>query len=214
MLGASEILEKDEEVLFILKKHLLVLLKPAFYTILALALWVSGIVFLGFSKITSSFILLIIFLLWIVIVITYAFYEWVIWDFDIYILTDKRIIDVDQKTLFSRSVAEATLDKIQDVTVSEVGLFQTLFNYGNVLVQTAGEDNNITFAKISSPQKVQKNIIEAAQASKSKEKPLTADELIQALTKEKNADDQPNLGEKEKKEEEKRGEENKTEAES
>jgi Bacterial PH domain len=55
------------------------------------------------------------------------------------IVTSERIIDVDQQGLFRREVNELPIDNIQDVTHSQNGFFSTIFNFGNVVVQTASE---------------------------------------------------------------------------
>ena len=56
-----------------------------------------------------------------------------------WVVTNERIINTEQHGLFVRTASELDLTSIQDVTSETRGFLQTMFNYGNVLVQTAGE---------------------------------------------------------------------------
>jgi len=54
------------------------------------------------------------------------------------IVTSKRIIDVDQKGLFNRQTEQMPISNIQDVAFKQSGLASILFNFGDVVVQSAG----------------------------------------------------------------------------
>jgi uncharacterized membrane protein YdbT with pleckstrin-like domain len=56
-------------------------------------------------------------------------------------VTEKRIIIVDQMHVFNREVSNIRFDKIQDITVNVRGFISTLLDFGDIRVQTAGEDN-------------------------------------------------------------------------
>ncbi len=58
---------------------------------------------------------------------------------DVTIITDRRIIEIEQRRLFSRDVSYISLLMVQDVTSSKHGFLESVFNYGTVLVQSAGE---------------------------------------------------------------------------
>ena len=45
---------------------------------------------------------------------------------------------------------------IQDVTSRQIGMGQTMFNYGQVLIQTAAEINELRFDNIPNPDKIVK----------------------------------------------------------
>lgn len=70
------------------------------------------------------------------------------------VLTNLHIIEVKQTGLFGREISRLTLDHLQDVTGRRVGFWPTILNYGDVLVQTAGETNEFLIQRIPSPQKV------------------------------------------------------------
>ena len=115
--------------------------------------------------------------------IVYALYYLLIWFYDIYIISNARIIKVDQKGLFSREFIETDIDKIQDVTYSIKGIFATIFKYGTVTIRTS-TGLNLELTDLSDPDEVQemvKNL--AAVTDKKKNKDLSAQELIDFLRK-------------------------------
>ncbi|KKP98031.1 MAG: hypothetical protein US71_C0013G0012 [Parcubacteria group bacterium GW2011_GWD2_38_12] len=77
---------------------------------------------------------------------------------DVWIITNMRILDIEQKSLFNREVSECYLSKIQDVTVETKGILPTFLNYGDLHVQTAAEKREFLFREIDNPNKI-KNII-------------------------------------------------------
>ncbi len=86
------------------------------------------------------------------------FYVITMYLLDMWMITDHRIIDSQQHGFFSRTVSEASLARIEDVSVIVRGLIPTMLNYGNVEVQTAGAEDRFVFRQIPDPQKV-KDII-------------------------------------------------------
>lgn len=79
---------------------------------------------------------------------------------DAFILTDKRILDIEQKGLFNRTVSELRLYRTQDVTAEVKGILHTLLDYGDIHVQTAGEVERFKFEDIPHPNHVAKMILE------------------------------------------------------
>lgn len=74
--------------------------------------------------------------------------------FDIQIVTDRRIIDVNQNRLFSRDLAELNLEDVEDVSIKISGTLPTIFNYGDVTIQTAGEHTNFHFLHVPRPREI------------------------------------------------------------
>ncbi len=79
---------------------------------------------------------------------------------DTWIVTDHRVIDSTQKSLFNRQVAELNLATIQDVTSSVTGLIPTFFDFGTIEVQTAGAQEKFSFEDIPHPGEVKDLIME------------------------------------------------------
>lgn len=93
-------------------------------------------------------------LFWYLVSFAFGLEKFLAWYFDVVIITDKRVIDVDFDNLLVKKFSEARLLMIQDITSKVSGLFQTIFNYGKVKVQTAGETPEIIFEDIPNPEKI------------------------------------------------------------
>ena len=76
------------------------------------------------------------------------------WFINIYIVTDERVVDIDFYYLLNKHFSQAELGKIQDISYMSKGIFSTIFNYGNVVIQTAGETPNFEFDKVPNPERV------------------------------------------------------------
>lgn len=107
----------------------------------------------------------------------YSFMLWVDYYFDIWIITTERIINIEQKGMFTRSVSELRFSKIQDITTEVIGFIPTIVNYGDVKVQTAGEQNEFIFRTVSDPYRV-KNIIMELQRKAENNKVESFGEMI------------------------------------
>jgi hypothetical protein len=95
-------------------------------------------------------------LIWYLFTFIYAFEAFLDWFFSVDIITDERIFDFHFYNLTYRQVTDVNIDKIQDVTVSVGGGVGTLFNFGNVLIQSAAEITEIDFYDVPQPDKVAK----------------------------------------------------------
>lgn len=93
-------------------------------------------------------------LFWYLIVFIYAFEKFLDWYFDVFVITDRRVVDIKFNNLLNKHFAEAELGVIQDISSSVQGIFGTFFNYGTILVQTASDINQIVFINVPSCGKI------------------------------------------------------------
>lgn len=84
---------------------------------------------------------------------------WVDYYLDVWIVTNERIVEIKQNTLFNRQISELELDKIQDINAKVVGMWGTFLGYGTILVQTAGAMEMFEFLRIPRPYDVQKAVL-------------------------------------------------------
>lgn len=96
---------------------------------------------------------------WYLFVVAYALQRFLLWYFNIYVITTKRVVDIDFFNLFYKQISSTTLDDIQDVTHTRGGVAQLIFDYGNVFIQTAGTVTNFEFHAIAKPNEIQKKLI-------------------------------------------------------
>jgi len=88
---------------------------------------------------------------------------------DAWVVTDDRVLSVEQRGLFSRTVSELDLAKIQDVTSEVKGFFPFLFNYGSVFIQTAAEVERFDFEQVPRPHEVRKSLLGLVEADRKKQ---------------------------------------------
>lgn len=82
---------------------------------------------------------------------------------DAWIVTNRRIINIEQNGLFFRTISELRLYRIQDVTSKVDGFFRSMLNFGMVYVQTAGEKRYFIFEDVSDPMGIAKNVLHLAE---------------------------------------------------
>jgi hypothetical protein len=82
------------------------------------------------------------------------------WHWNAFIVTDMRVVDVDQRGFFERVVSEAPIDKIQDLSYSVRGVVGTLFNFGSVSLQTSGSTATVDLSHTRDPKELYHLIVE------------------------------------------------------
>jgi hypothetical protein len=151
--------ESSEEIILLLRRHPLTNFG-----------WIIVTVFLLLAPMILSFFPILSFLpenykfvailLWYAITIAYALESFLNWFFNVCVATNETVFDVDFTNLIYREISEADLDHIQDVTVRMGGVVRTMFDYGDVFIQTAGEVPRIEFEAVPHPDKVAKIVRE------------------------------------------------------
>jgi len=95
---------------------------------------------------------LILTIFYYLLVTAFLFVNFITWYFNLDIVTEKRILDIEFQGIVYKNVAATKLTLVQDVSYSQVGVIRTVFDYGDVLVQTAGTIDNFTFEAIPRPE--------------------------------------------------------------
>lgn len=148
---------KEEKVVLFLRQHIIVNVKWVLAAVIMIFVPTIAAVFRAFSSLPTGFELVIT-LSWYLVTLAYAFENFLNWYFNVYIVTNMRIVDVDFHNLIYKQVSDANLDKIQDVTYNMGGVARTIFNYGDVFIQTASEVSEFDFLAVPNPDRVVKII--------------------------------------------------------
>lgn len=167
----------DEEIILLLRRHWLIFVFKflplfAYLVVLIVFSFIGQDIFLsaGIQLSDALFGLMLNFMMmafW-----TLLFVVWVNYYLDVWIVTNQRIIDIEQFGFFRRRVSEMEYSKIQDVTSDVQGLVATLFNYGFIHVQTAGEVTRFVFQQIPNPVGVKDAIMQIQQRAILEEKKI------------------------------------------
>ncbi len=79
------------------------------------------------------------------------------------LISDKNLTQVLQRGIFNRQVSELSMANVEDVTALRRGIFANMFNFGELRVETAGEQNNFNFMYCPRPDYYGKIILDARQ---------------------------------------------------
>lgn len=156
--------QPGEEILLITRRHWFDIFLQYIPVIILLSVLLFASIYVPYafpdfmrdsSNVVYFFETLFLIIIWI-----YASLIFVDYYLDVWILTDRRIVDIEQKGLFMREVSELYYPKVQDVSTEVSGMFPTFLNYGDVLVQTAAELEKFRFQKVPNPYEIKDMIME------------------------------------------------------
>lgn len=151
--------ENSEEIILVVRSHWIVLLTHFFISLLILIL--PFIIFLAFRTTFSNIPFLIsLIVVCTTISLTIATNGFIKWFYNVSIITNRRVVDLDFINIMAHSMTEAPLDKIEDVTHKQVGLLGSIFDIGSVYIQTAGAKSELEFHNIPRPRDVQDILVD------------------------------------------------------
>ena len=152
-------LQDGEQVIMICRKHWFYLWpRTAIIALFALVPVIVAAVLLskstGLSG-TGGKVFAIVSLLYIAYWAIRAFLNYYRYHNDIWVITNQRLIDSTKTNPFSLKISTADLVNVQDMTVDRSGVLRTMFNFGDVVCQTAADIQEFRMAGIPNPQEVQ-----------------------------------------------------------
>jgi len=164
-------IHENEEIKVFSRKHIMFLLMPLSTIATVFILPIVGVFILYnlssfFSEYPVKNFIILIMSCYLLILCAAALFIWFRYYYSYLIVTDSRIIEIEQKSLFNRTTSELELLRIEDVKALVRGILATFLRYGDVLVETAGaEENNFLFQKLPNASYVSTQILELAQKS-------------------------------------------------
>lgn len=160
--------EEDEKILLLLRSHPVTNIPWIFITFLFTAIPLVFSLFnfkfftfggINFSDIPLSFTIFFL-IFYYLVVFNYALINFMNWYYNVFLVTQKRVVDIDFFDLVYHNVALTKVNLIQDADYTQVGFIQSLFDYGNVFIQTAADKPNFEALKVPKPAIVMKTIEE------------------------------------------------------
>lgn len=145
--------ERKEKIVLMVRKHPVTNL-PWVFMAFILALLPKLFIFLPTINELPPDYQFVLGAVWYLIVTAYVLESFLKWFYDVDIVTDERVVDIDFNNLIYKKVSDAKLDKIEDITYTQGGVVRTLFDYGNVYIQTAAEVPAFDFLAVPKPDRV------------------------------------------------------------
>ncbi|MGB4800040.1 MAG: PH domain-containing protein [Candidatus Saccharimonadales bacterium] len=151
----------DEEVLYVFRKHPIVMRKGLIWGSVGLLvgpLYTLAMTFLHPNNPPSLTFFYLSFVVSLAVSGLLFFPAWMSWFFSVFILTNQRFIQVTQQGFFHRSVSDVPLNLIQSINYEISGMEQTLLGFGTIVMQTFLGNTNLHH--IHHPAKVQRRLVE------------------------------------------------------
>lgn len=149
---------KGEVLLLYLRRHFVTNVP---WIIVAVAMAFVPFIFVGLSSfgvlpietLPSTYILMIL-IFYYFFIFGFLFTHYLTWFYNIGLVTNQRIIDIDFSSLVFENVDATKLTQVEDVGYKQVGIIRSIFDYGDVHVHTAGPAANFEFSAVPHPEKV------------------------------------------------------------
>ena len=158
--------DDDENILLLLRAHPItnlswILLSIFIFFIPLLVPKFILLLNLDFSFVPQNFSLVLIIINYLLILV--IVYEGFLgWYFNVNLLTDKKIVDIDFNSVLSKNIDVALLRDVQESSSHLAGIVGMIFNFGDVFVQTAASKESIDLKDIPHPDIVSDIIMDEA----------------------------------------------------
>lgn len=149
--------KEKEKILLFLRAHFLTNLSWILITLILIVLPLMILAFLSSFKLDflsapAAFRFTIVFtFFYYLLVSSYILVNFLHWFYNVFIVTSERIVDIDYSDIVVHNVAVTGLSHVQDINYTQSGFIPTLFNYGDLFVQTAGDERNFEAYSIPKP---------------------------------------------------------------
>lgn len=150
--------EEDEEILLLIRRDfitnvpwilgaILLIILPIFI----IPFFAPALPFIHLQTSTQVFFTAFYYL----VVFGFILLNFSLWYFHVALVTNKRIVDVDLYGILVRDVTETKLDLVEDVSYTQIGSIQSLFDFGDVSIDTAGPTaNKVEFDRVPRPARI------------------------------------------------------------
>lgn len=159
--------EEGERVIAILRRHpLTIFISLSMVSFIALLPILGFLIF--FSFIVNDLLAIFIFIssLWYMTLWLLAFRFLTLYTLNTVIITDKRIIDRDQHGFFNQKISELHMHRVQDVSIHINGILETVFRFGDVVVQTAASEKQFVFHQMPNPDDIKDLVMRTVAAKR------------------------------------------------
>jgi len=164
----DQLLGRGEQILYIARQHLFVLIANILAELALIAILVAAGVASNWAfstnttpligSLTASSLILLLCVVISVIVMISGFMDYLRWTTEQYVITDRRVIQV--RGIFNKRVIDSSLEKINDVEMRQT-IIGRMMNFGTVEILTASEEGINVMDRIEAPLEFKKAMLDA-----------------------------------------------------
>lgn len=168
-------LDPNEKIILKVRRHKLALVFESFF--LGFFVVLPPILFfisesIGSVRGNDTALFLVVYSFILLLAWMIFFMIWTDYYLDVLLVTDKRVVDVEQKGFFSREVATVRLDNIEDISLSVSGILGTFMDFGTLRIQTAAESREFIIKDVPEPNKIKSIIYDLHNKQKDAPQPV------------------------------------------
>ncbi len=115
------------------------------------------------------------------LLITFGAWSYVNWRDDYFVLTDQRIVHSERVWPFRELFEEGSLENVEDMYVVQSGFLANAFDYGDIILQTAGERVEIDLNAVDKPSRLRKLIFRQLERRQTQEILLLREKIQEKL---------------------------------
>jgi len=155
--------KRDETILLFLRRHFITNLPWIFISItlgvipIILIAASSRFQILPFIQISLQ-LTIVLTLFYYLILFSYVFINFITWFYNVFLVTNERVVDIDYSHIVVHNVAETKVGQIEDVNYTQAGFIRSLLNFGDIFVQTAGTEMIFEALAVPKPREATKII--------------------------------------------------------
>ncbi|MBU0704209.1 MAG: cyclic nucleotide-binding domain-containing protein, partial [Chloroflexi bacterium] len=157
--------DPDEIVIVHLRKHKWVLIRNAAFPVFVLLVDLVWCGYWWYAR-SGGLVALIAGVLLGLIPLAFISYLYLDYANDNYVVTNKRVVHEERIFIFQESRVEAPLRAVQDIQESQEGLLTQWLDFGDLIIETAGERGHVVFREIPDPDGTRNAIFEQIQRVK------------------------------------------------
>jgi hypothetical protein len=150
----EKLLEDGEVITEKIRKHWIVYLRDLFLHAFGCVIFLISSYYLASKGSFSSLVGeggaygVMILIMFVLIFWTSFFYAWTKEYFDVWFITNKHVIAINQRQMFNREESFMELNRIQDVFFEREGFLATMLGFGRLRVQSAGTEQEFIIENV------------------------------------------------------------------
>jgi hypothetical protein len=109
------------------------------------------------------------------------FHTWFFYHVTSFVITSERIIDIHRSGWFDEVLSAISYKDVSDVVVRKKGVLSSIFNYGNLIIQTKSQQFILEVSKIKQPQELQAMLLEISEQYQRERKLLDAQTIYRSF---------------------------------
>ena len=141
-------LKAHEQVLEVVHASLL----PKFWAFVLATIWTVLPFFFLFPLWRQGSWGVVLFFVWVVSGLVVLLRLYLMWERTVFLVTDMRVVDYEQRGFFHRIVTEARFEQIDEVSVQVKGIIATLFRFGTLRLKLHGAAADIEVERVQRPE--------------------------------------------------------------